>query len=541
MTAWVVGTVLVLSCVILFCASFVYRNILEDSLDDTLNNEISSMTQIIDLRMSRVEYATKTVASTIGDDLQHRDETDTLLMSIITGMECIDGASVIYRKDAPSSAKPFYDRSIYKDEANKYIFRSDLVKDYRNIDSNWIHSYKNGENFWSSPFVPVDSIPVLAICYSVPLCNDNGERYGILCSTIKLEWIEKMVVKYKTDKNIDVSIIATDGEYVVRPDDKIANLTPDKLYVEERRIDRLGWRMVFSVQRSYINDKVLNALLNIGALFFLLLIVLCIAIIVSISKIARPFVNTQRQMAESKAAMQRDLDIASETQHSLVPHRFPPFPEHDEIAIHALLKPARDVGGDLYDYFIDGDHLYFCIGDVSGKGVPASLFMSATHYLFHSNAMASDDVSVGTSLINKTLCHENSKCNFVTFFFGRLNIKTGELNYCNAGHNAPMLNDAYISQEDSGMPLGIYDEEEYKQCTIQLSHGDTILLYTDGITESMNAEGEELGNERALACFNTCRHLDPEKVIASMSECVQKHAVDTPQHDDITMLCIKFR
>lgn len=200
------------------------------------------------------------------------------------------------------------------------------------------------------------------------------------------------------------------------------------------------------------------------------------------------------------------------------------------------------MGGDLYDYFIQDDVLYFCIGDVSGKGTPASLFMAATHYLFRSVAAAMS-VKEAVQQMNLSLCTDNEQCNFITFFFGRLNLTTGMLEYCNAGHNAPILvngDGARFFAESENMPLGAWEEAEYMSHSMQLSKGDVVVLYTDGVTEAMDAEGNELGNDDTLHYVEVCEMKEPEAIVGNLLQCVRQHAGNAPQSDDITMLSIKI-
>lgn len=167
--------------------------------------------------------------------------------------------------------------------------------------------------------------------------------------------------------------------------------------------------------------------------------------------------------------------------------------------------------------------------------------MAATHYLFR-NAASAPSVNEAVQQINRSLCTDNEQCNFVTFFFGRLDLKTGMLEYCNAGHNAPILihgGEARFFAESESMPLGVWDEADYPSHTLQLSPDDTLLLYTDGVTEAMNAEGEKLGDDATLRCTATCLSESPEEIIAHLLQCVKRHADGAPQSDDITMLCIR--
>jgi len=203
----------------------------------------------------------------------------------------------------------------------------------------------------------------------------------------------------------------------------------------------------------------------------------------------------------AKEKIESELKIAHDIQQGMIHIIFPPFPERKDVDLYAILEPARQVGGDLYDFFfLDDETLCFAIGDVSDKGVPASLLMAITLTLLRSKANKTMEVNEIVKSINNSISKENENMMFVTFFLGLLNLKTGELSYCNAGHNYPYL----ISQNQKveeleqthGPPLGIKENHQYKYETIKLKKSDSLVLFTDGVTEATSKNGDFYGDER---------------------------------------------
>ena len=230
----------------------------------------------------------------------------------------------------------------------------------------------------------------------------------------------------------------------------------------------------------------------------------------------------------------------------MIPHIFPPFPQLKQIDLYALLESAKEVGGDLYDFFLlDEKNLCFAIGDVSGKGIPASLFMAVTRTLLRSLAQKEKETSAIVSEINATLCQNNDSNMFVTFFIGILDTSTGELRYCNAGHNPPLLikkeGNTSFFEITKGIPLGLFSEFIFKEQITKLSGGDKLFLYTDGLTEAENWNKELFSDNRLLSVLQNYHANTPENLVKGVLEAVNQHVNGNEQSDDLTMLTILFK
>ncbi|TDJ06318.1 MAG: response regulator [Deltaproteobacteria bacterium] len=249
---------------------------------------------------------------------------------------------------------------------------------------------------------------------------------------------------------------------------------------------------------------------------------------------------------EKLSIIERELDIAFQIQSSMVPRNFPAFPDRDEFDIFAKMYPAKHVGGDFFDFFlIDDYHLYFVIGDVSGKGVPAALFMAMSRTLIKAIALKGVPPDICLDDVNKILNLDNESSMFVTVFAGVLNTFTGEVKYCNAGHNPPYLikKDGCVEELEStnSIALAITAEENlFSSKSIMLHPGDAIFLYTDGVTEATDSENILFSDDRLHNFLKTVSESSPTDIVNNVIEQVNAYSSDVMQADDITAMCFKF-
>ena len=255
------------------------------------------------------------------------------------------------------------------------------------------------------------------------------------------------------------------------------------------------------------------------------------------------FTWIRNRMVKMKAKQDRiddELRIASEIQMSMVPST---FPKREGLDMYATMSPAKEVGGDLYGYLLQGDKLYFCVGDVSGKGVPASLFMAQATRLFRTLAAQNMMPAEICTRINNALSGEdNQKCMFVTFFIGLLDLQTGRLDYCNAGHNNPVI-DVADNRCDflggaSNTPLGAMEGLPFKGETIDCIKGRLLFIYTDGLNEAMDNDHNLYGDDRMLDFLKKTSAKNTHQLIESMSDDVERHRKGAEPSDDLTMMAI---
>lgn len=269
------------------------------------------------------------------------------------------------------------------------------------------------------------------------------------------------------------------------------------------------------------------------------------------------YIDDLKKTTESKAIIESELKTASHIQMSMVPKIFPPYPERSDIDVFASLIPAKAVGGDLYDFLLDGDDLYFCIGDVSGKGIPASLFMAITRSLFRNICSQATSPAKIANTLNRAITEGNEENMFVTMFIGKCNLKTGAFTCCNCGHNAPVTNGvlsdarnivvspgptpSFMNALPTNLPIGVIADFDYKEVSMTIEKGVKIFLYTDGVTEAENDKRELFGDNRLIEVLAATggEHSAQDYVEHVRAE-VHSFVCGAEQSDDLTMLCFNY-
>lgn len=300
-----------------------------------------------------------------------------------------------------------------------------------------------------------------------------------------------------------------------------------------KHISRLsGTGQVFEMEKAYQTGDEIEVLAETFA---------------DVSAKTKEYVAQINRITAEKERISAELSLATRIQYAMLPHIFPPFPEKNEIDIYASMDPAKEVGGDFYDFFlIDDDHLAMVMADVSGKGVPAALFMMASKIILQSVAMLGGSPAEILTKTNQAICSNNQEEMFVTVWVGILEISTGKLTAANAGHEYPVIQRGSdgrfeIIKDKHGLVIGAMDGVSYREYELRLEPGSKLFLYTDGVPEATNAENELYGLERMLDALNTDRQADPQRVLHNVRASVDAFVKDATQFDDITMLCMEYK
>ena len=261
--------------------------------------------------------------------------------------------------------------------------------------------------------------------------------------------------------------------------------------------------------------------------------------------VAEYMTNLKAATAE-KERIGTELALATRLQAAFIPSIFPPFPDRSEFDIYASMVPAREVGGDFYDfYLIDEDHICMTIADVSGKGIPAALFMMVSKIILQSCAMLGQSAAEILTKTNEAICSNNKENMFVTVWLGILEISTGKLTCANAGHEYPALmrngGSFELYRDRHGLVIGAMDGMKYKEYELMLSPGDKLFIYTDGLPEATNANNDMFGAERMLEALNERKTGSPTDILKTVRAHVDAFVGDAEQFDDLTMLCIEYK
>lgn len=426
--------------------------------------------------------------------------------------------------------------------------------------------------YWSKPFQETSRGDIVT-SFSLPIIDkDYSTMLGVVVIDICMDRFQNMcsnILPYKNSKTLiidedcrfacypdtikllkDIDEAANNGYYSelkkeIKTSDKgIVTLTDGEseslLYFE--KVPRTRWTICIEcpVEEIYSESNALGRHMLIIAIISVLLLTICF----------RYLYKRLAKATVANADIESDLNVATKVQMSILPKDQPAFPDRSDIDVYGFLKPAQSVGGDLYDYLVRNDKLFFCIGDVSGKGVPASLFMFAITTFFHNIARTTNSTSEIASTLNNAIASKNKDMTFCTFFVGILDLKTGVLEYCNAGHDGPVI----VSTDENGketarfldvksnLAIGIMGDYPYQEQRCELKSGDTIFLFTDGVTEAQGAHRHLFGLDATLnAVKNACAVDSPvADKVNSVYDAILKHTAGEDQSDDITMLMVKY-
>ena len=257
------------------------------------------------------------------------------------------------------------------------------------------------------------------------------------------------------------------------------------------------------------------------------------------------YIDNLTVITAERERIRTELDLAKQIQGAMLPHEFPPFPDRKEFDIYASMTPAKDVGGDFYDFFlIDEDHLCLVIADVSGKGIPGALFMMASKIILQSCAMLGRSAAEILSKTNEAICSNNQAEMFITVWLGILEISTGRMTAVNAGHEYPVIKRAdgpfEILKDKHSLVIGGMEDIQYKEYALQLEKGTKLFLYTDGVPEATDAQNRMFGLQRMLKALNEKTDAAPQEVLENIHRAVDAFVQGAEQFDDMTMLCLDY-
>ena len=566
LTYRIMAVVLVMMAVI---AGVVYNMVKEYMLDEAkerYKNMLLSSHEELRRHLSDVYVASKNNMHDIERDIDNPDRMFSHMERIVRQNADIVCCAMLFKQDYYPSKGRVFVPCARLDSADRLVV-SRIDSTYNNyFYGEWFQEQmKKDKGCWTkayfeSAFFAAGQEPRLLTTYTAPIHNHDGQPVALLAADVSLEYLRDEMMEDVTKMNAQFKgnrehqaysfVIDHEGTYIIHPDEKRMlrdTLKADTIMTDEigsatavidgvpswiyyRKIKYVNWTMAVVVPDDVImfNGRMLNIIILLTMVLGLLAIYLFCRH--QIKEIADP-------IAAQKAVMEHELTIAHNIQKALLPQS---FPEHADIDLYATQTPARDVGGDLYDYFVHEGCLVFCIGDVSGKGVPAALLMAVMKSMFRSEAHRADSAAGIVETMNRNLGEEYKGGDFVTMFVGILDLKTGFLDYCNAGHEAPLVAGRPLDVKRN-LPVGALSDWNYEGQQTQLKSGDMLFLYTDGLSEAKNSTGELLGRKRVQQIVSE-HAIDTARQLVGVLEAEERyHAGDAEQNDDITMLAIRWQ
>ena len=548
------------------------RNGIRNEVEHHAKTEMMVRHLEIQQMVSGVESAVENVRLLLGWAVDNPGTIYPILEEFIKSNPDIRGCAFAFVPYHFEEMGRWYEPYVMRDTNGVLIQKqiADASHDYHQMT--W---YKEGlmanNGRWTEPYIDNEGAHGMICTYTIPVRNEAGEPVAVFGADLSLDWLTDKFAMQEGTKEMSF-LVSREGRLLACPDkDMIMKYSMEDIKAQngdaqietinremlaghegsaivkdsngDKRIiyyspvgGKTGWSMaiIFSEKEMY------KGLRSVG-LKLQILMILGLALMVYIMwRMVRGFKRLQTISAE-KERIGSELRIASNIQNGMLPKTFPPYPDLDELALYGTLMSAKEVGGDLYDFSVRDHKAYFCVGDVSGKGVPASLVMAVTRSLFRSVSSRIEDPGQIMSQINNAMSEMNENSMFVTLFIGVLDLHTGNLTYSNAGHCAPVLLGEKPTpvKMDANIPVGIMADWQFTSQSVTLKPGQTLFIYTDGLTEAENATQKQFGEERmmeVLAKSGTA----PRPLIENIIQEVHSFVGQAEQSDDLTMLAVQF-
>ncbi len=529
--------------------------------------------QISDV-MDQVETAVRNDLWAVRKVLAYPDSLYSLTQRMLEYNPVIYGSAVAMIENYYPSKGRLYSPYSFRDSSG--IHSIDLgTETYDYPTQEWFtEALTHPDGYWSEPYYDEGGGEMLMTTFSMPLYDKKGRTVAVLTADMSLEWLTELVGNVKVYPSAFSILVSRSGQMMVAPAETLVMQTnildvaaraamdstegrsfaQAMLAGEEgsrviRRgdlvdhvffspLERTGWSMAIVIPEEEIYGKVKRLGLVVAILQLLGLVLL----VFIIRNTAVSFLRLQ-DVEQRKDMMESELKIASGIQMSMLPKTFPHFPERCDLDMYGVIIPAKEVGGDLYDFFIRDDRLFFCIGDVSGKGVPASLVMAVTRSLFRTVSGHEGNPDRILATMNDSMTEMNESNMFVTCFIGIMDLGSGVVRYSNAGHNAPLVlgkEGVRMLDVHPNVPLGVLEGMRFTTQEMILSEGESLFLYTDGLTEAENAENQLYGETRLLEATAHLTGFSAKEQVDKVEVSVREHVADAPQSDDLTILNIKY-
>ena len=564
----------------LFSAAQYYyaHDLLEKELDHRAEGELRVKAILI---RGILNVMAKTVDEHVWDIKRNINRPDSMFdvaTRIIQNTHKAEGSCLVFTPGFYASKDSLFE---------PYAYKSGNGIEVKDLCANGDHDYtqhpaykkmeKELKPFWSDPYVnETDSTKMSLTTYSYPLKDSNDRLIAICGLDVSLEQIgDTLNARHIYPSSFNL-LLTQSGELISGPSshhpkahdiEQVIRLINDSTVPRDSSQSGHSKRIIF--KSEYDNSRACLYYANMkgsphwqlavvcydnevyGDLYLMrikifLLMLLGLGVL---GYVIYRFANNERKLNKAKIQQEllsSELRIAQEIQMGMLPKEFPPYPDRNDLQLFGSLVPAREVGGDVYDFFLRDEKLYFCIGDVSGKGVPSAIIMAKIHAQFRMASVHETNPAHIMQTLNISSCESNEKNIFITFFIGVLDLPTGLLRYCNAGHDIPYLltstegKDVVQLPVIGNIPIGLFADFTFKSQETVISQDTSIFLYTDGLTEAKNEAHEQFGISRIERVLAMNAQADPETIVNKMNRQVHQFMEQEEQSDDLTMLAIRY-
>ncbi len=537
--------ILIVAAVVLECTSclqyFFNRNTIRRETLAHAQSELRKVELEVNVHAVQFETAVKMLAMLAEKNLNSPDSMLSATRTIVSMMDNIHSADIAFVADYYKTKGKWFEAC-----SSHEVVDGQVVVDTREI-GNANHDYFQAEWFhngltidschWCEPYYDDAGAKQLTVSCSYPVRDSKGEVVAVALVDLPLQQLKHLSEYLKIYKDSYYSIATAIGTNIVPTPDTVPG---KKYYIIDEEVDATGWKLSIVIPEEVLFADLRRVGLITTILMFIGLLLLAFIIYRSaetLKKLVRSTLENER--------MESELEVAKTIQMAMLPKVFPPFADRLDLNVYGMVNPAKEVGGDLYDFYLRSDKLFFCIGDVSGKGVPAALIMATTRSLFRSVTAREERAEFIVTEMNNTLSSGNDQNMFITLFVGVLNMKNGKLEYCNAGHNSPVMITAagQLKQLDvlPNLPIGISVGYNYKPQQIQMHKNEVLFLYTDGLTEAENIDHALFGEEKMMQSLQQQADKQPLFIVEKMQKDVTTFVGEAQQSDDLTMLAIRYQ
>jgi anti-sigma regulatory factor (Ser/Thr protein kinase) len=489
------------------------------------------------IRMGKIETIVNTTGPMVEYALDDPDAMYDIARHTVEASSRIMGAGIAFIADYYPEKGHWFETYVGYHKGGDTLVTEQLGcagHDYLNMD--WFQKGLASEKgCWTDPYYDNAGGKDYMISYCLPIRDTSGEAVGLIIADITLDTLSSIVRSVKLYPHSYCTLATNDGTVLVGP--PASQKSKGKTHAFSERIDGKNMTLTLVVPESDMYRR-----LRRSSLFFALVALTGIFTVFFISYRSIQNLWQLNEVRIKEQHIEDELTIARNIQQSLLPSEKLSVPSNT-LDIKGLQISAKFVGGDLYDYYIRDNKLLFCIGDVSGKGVPAALLMAIAHSLFRTLSAHDDRPESIVQALNASISDNNPDIMFITMFLGVMDLSTGVVRYCNAGHNPPIVikdGHAELLGTEPCLLMGVDSDAKYTSNELALAPGDTIFLYTDGLTEAENAQKELFGEQRALETASQFGTLTAEEQIEQMRQAVHVFVNQAEQSDDLTLLVVRY-
>ena len=549
----------ILHVLIVVFMSYTSHNIIQETMERLVEREMAGIYLGIRNHLAKIEITVDNMSWVVRDDLGDPDAMYVRTRRLVENNPAILGSSITFIPDYyPQKGRWFEPYAVRRaDGTVENLQLGSAEHDYTKSEF-YVVPIETGRGHWCEPYYDNEGAKTLLTTYAVPVRDSNNKVVAVVDADLPISLLEGMVEEGKVYKSTQRFLISGKNHLLAGQDGPVFQMVLKHIsgYSDKQGYftleDEEGRDLhVFYHPVGGMTDWVLISVLEDGEVFgklrnvqLLLLFVVCVGLLLVGFIISRASRNLERlrQTNAEKERIASELHVASQIQQKMLPNGSMIY---DNVEIFGKLVPAREVGGDLFDYIIRDEKLFFCIGDVCGKGTPAAMLMASIHSLLYAFTLHENNPARVVHALNEVASDGNEDCLFFTFFIGVLDLPTGKLRYCNAGHEKPFIigQKVRVLPVKPHLPLGVKEDVIYTTQEDRLIPGEMVFLYTDGLTEAMNMKHELFGIKRienVLETFEEQGGILTEALINKVAEKVTAFVGEAEQSDDLTLLAVQY-